>query len=347
MTLSYKTRQRLKGLLSVLLALAILLTAVWLVWMLWLDRYVVYTRDGARLDFSHSSRDIVGEPIRPTEPGATVSIYYNEGDNTLQSTDEMVQLTGYYITAEMLSKDFDGVLATVRKLPAGTPVMVDVKDIMGRFYYTTTLGTNLKSIDPARMDSLINELCSGGLYAIARFPAYREYLYAVDNVNHGLSSTKGQYLYWDPDRCYWLNPANSGAMTFVMQQLSEIKGMGFDEVVLADFRFPDTTEIRFSGDKTQTLIDAAANLMNTFGSDRFVLSFEVTDPGFVLPSGGRTRLYKIGCLAEEAKGVAEAAEESGVTDTAVQLVFTTELLDTRFDPYGVLRPITSASPDEE
>ena len=346
MTLSYKARRRLKSLMAILLVVAILATVIWSVWILWLDRHVVYTREGAYLDFSRSSRDIVGEAVKPTDPGATVSIYYNEGANTLQTSDEMVQLAGYYITAEMLTQDFAGVLATVRKLPAGTPVMIDVKDIMGRFFYTTSLGTNLNGIDPANMDRLINELCSGNLYAIARFPAYREYLYAVDHVNHGLDSTKGQYLYWDPDRCYWLNPANSGAQTFIMQQLSEIKGLGFDEVVLADFRFPNTNEIRFSGDRTQTLIDAAANLMNTFGSDRFVLSFEVTDPNFILPEGGRTRLYKIGCTAEEAKGVAEAAVECGVTDTAVQLVFTTELLDTRFDPYGVLRPITSATIEE-
>ena len=346
MILSYKSQQRLKSALTVILALIIIAAIFWAMWMLWLDRYVVYTRDGARLDFSRSSRDIQGDPVKSTEPREPISIYYNEGANTLQTSDEMEQLVGYYINAEMLTQDFAGVLSTVRKLPAGTPVMVDVKDIMGRFFYTTTLGTNLKGIDPTNMDRLISEICSSGLYAIARFPAYREYLYAVDNVNHGLSSTKGQYLYWDPDRCYWLNPANSGAMTFIMQQISEIKGLGFDEVVLADFRFPNTTEIRFSGDKTQTLIDAAANLMSTFGSDRFVLSFEVTDPNFILPEGGRTRLYKIGCTAEEAKGVAEDAMECGVTDTAVQLVFTTELLDTRFDPYGVLRPITSATIEE-
>ena len=114
--------------------------------------------------------------------------------------------------------------------------------------------------------------------------------------------------------------------------------MGFDEVVLADFRFPNTTEIRFTGDRTATLNRIAKQLLETYGSERFVLSFEVTDPGFVLPEG-RTRMYKVNCTAEQAKQV---AEDSGVTDTAVKLVFATELLDTRFDPYGVLRPITSA-----
>ena len=345
MTIPYRTRQILKRVAIILLIATLVLGILFALWFFWLQRFVVYTKDGVVFDFSLNGTVTPGELLQKPDEQPTIPIHYGD-EGKIEEDTELTQMIGYYVDAEALL-DMAAVRSQIQQLPAGSAVMVDVKDIMGRFFYTTSLGTNLKGIDPTNMDRLIDEICSGGLYAIARFPAYREYLYAVDNVNHGLSSTKGQYLYWDPDRCYWLNPANSGAQTFIMQQLSEIKGMGFDEVVLADFRFPNTNEIRFSGNKTQTLIDAAANLMNTFGSDRFVLSFEVTDPKFVLPSGGRSRLYKIGCTAEEAKGVAEAAKDCGVTDTAVQLVFTTELLDTRFDPYGVLRPITSATIEEE
>ena len=318
MSISYKARRRLKNTAVVLGVLAAVLVLAWLIWMLWLDRYVIYTREGAKLDFSQSSHELSGEYVQPTTPREPISIYYNEGDNTLITTTEMVQLTGYYIDAQMLAKNFNEVVATMRKLPAGTPVMVEVKDEMGRFFYSSALGTNHKSIDPTLMDQLINELCASDLYAIARFPAYREYLYAVDHVNHGLSSTKGAYLYWDPDRCYWLNPASDGAMSFLMAELTEVKNMGFDEIVLADFRFPDTTEIRFNGNKTETLNEAAKLLTTTYATDRFALSFEVTDPNFQLPDG-RTRIYKIGCLAEDAKREAEA---SGIEDTAVRLVFT-------------------------
>jgi hypothetical protein len=254
----------------------------------------------------------------------------------------MVQLYGYYVDSNMLAKDFDGVLATIRRLPPGTPVMLEVKDDKGRFFYNTGLGENHKSIDPNKMDALIRELCMGDLYAIARFPAYKEYLYPLENVNHGLESTKGPYLYWDPDRCYWLNPANNGAMSFLMAEITEVKNFGFDEIVLADFRFPDTNEIVFKGDRTQTLITAAKTLSDTYGSERFVLSFEVTDPEFQLPAE-RCRIYKSGLLAEEVK---KAAEDSGLENPEVRLVFVTTLLDTRFDAYGVLRPITSARIDE-
>lgn len=340
--ISYKTRRRLTKLGFWLLALLVIAVAVWLVWMLWLSRHVVYTRQGAHLDFSSSSRDIQGVAAKPQTEKEPVTIYYNEGENTLQSTAEMTQMYGYYIDGEMLSKDFDGVLRTLRKLPAGTPVLLEVKDVMGRFYYTTSLGTNRKDIDPARVDALINELVQGDLYSIARFPAFREYLFAVDNVNFGLSSTKGAYLFLDSTRCYWLDPTKNGTMDFVMAQLTEIKNKGFDEVVLADFRFPDSTEYRFSGDKTQTLISTAKALNQTYGSDRFTLSFEITDMAFTLPEG-RSRMYITGITAEEAKTVAESTTAA---DKMVNLVFTTPLLDTRFDNYSVLRPITSARVEE-
>lgn len=341
MSLSYKAQKRLKNFAIGLIAAVVALVIIWMLWILWLDRYVVYTRDGARLDFSHSSRDLEGQTANPTVPENTVSIYYNEGENTLISGGEMTQLDGYYISGDMLASDFDGVLQTLRQLPTGTPVLLDVKDVSGRFFFTTDLGPNRTNIDPTRVDALIRELCTGDLYAIARFPAFREYHFAVENVNYGLASTKGAYLYMDPGRCYWLNPTSSGTLTFVMQQVSQIKDLGFDEVVLGDFRFPSGTEYRFSGDKTQALIQTAQTLSDTYATNYFNLSFEITDDAFTLPQG-KGRIYRAGCLAEEAKAV---AEKSTVDDTAVRLVFITELLDTRFDPYSVLRPITSAHID--
>lgn len=342
MNLSYKARNRLKRLGIALLALLVVLALVWMLWILWLDRYVVYTREGAKLDFSHSSKDLAGQSVSPTQPKDPISIYFNEGENTLVAGGEMQELDGYYISGEMLARDFALVLQQLRKLPTGTPVLLDVKDVSGRFFYSSGLGPNHGNIDPTQVDALIKELCTGDLYAIARFPAFREYSFAVENVNYGLASTKGAYLYMDEGRCYWLNPTSNGTMTFVMQQLSQLKELGFDEVVLGDFRFPNSTEYRFSGDKTQALQTTAKMLADTYGSDYFTVSFEVTDDNFTLPDG-RGRIYRTGCLAEEAKAV---AEQSTVEDTAVKLVFVTELLDTRFDPYSVLRPLDSAQLDE-
>lgn len=341
MNLSYRARKRLKQGLIIGAAVLLVLAFVWMLWILWLDRYVVYTRDGAKLDFSHSIKDMAGQSAGSAKPKDPVSIYFNEGENMLASGGEMKQMVGYYINAEMLSNEFDTVQAMVRKLPTGTPVMLDVKDATGKFIFSSGLGPNQPSVDAARVDEFIRNLCTSDLYVIARFSAFREYSFAIDNVNYGLASTRGAYLYMDEGRCYWLNPTSNGTLTFVMQQIAQLKELGFDEVVLGNFCFPNSTEFRFTGDKTEALMTTAKTLVDTYGSDYFTMSFEVTDEAFTLPEG-RCRIYRTGCLAEEAKAV---AERSTVDDTTVKLVFVTELLDTRFDPYSVLRPLTSARLD--
>ena len=47
MTLSYRTRRALRGLGVFLLVMALFLILAVVVWFLWVDRYVIYTRDGA------------------------------------------------------------------------------------------------------------------------------------------------------------------------------------------------------------------------------------------------------------------------------------------------------------
>ena len=75
MSIPYRTRRFLKGLLTVLLVLVLLLVLVWGVWILWLDRFVVYSRDGARLDFDLEEPQS-GELATPPEAGNPISIYY-------------------------------------------------------------------------------------------------------------------------------------------------------------------------------------------------------------------------------------------------------------------------------
>ena len=49
--LTWRTRKRLKTTALVLGSLAALTFALWLCWVLYLGRFVVYSRNGVRLDF--------------------------------------------------------------------------------------------------------------------------------------------------------------------------------------------------------------------------------------------------------------------------------------------------------
>ena len=332
----YRTRNILNKLTVIGLVLLVAAALVMLCWFLWLNRYVIYTRTGAQLDFSLSSELSQGQVVRPAEPLTDIDIYYNEGDNLiLPESAELQQLSGLCITGEMLQTQFSQVQQAVAGLSAETPVMLDVKNIRGEFYYSTQLGKNASSVDPAQMDALIAELKQGNRYLIARMPALRDYWFGLENVDCGVFNPNRLSLWMDDQRCYWLNPQSQGTLSYLIQIVTELQEKGFNEVVFTDFCLPDTTAIYFEGDRNQAINAAAETLAKACAKNGFTLSFLNSTNGFVLPQG-RTRLYLENVSAAQAAGV---VEESGIENAEKRVVFLTDLMDTRFDAFSVMRPV--------
>ena len=337
MSVSYRTKRRLQS-FGIFLMLAILVMVfVWMVWLLWLDRYVVYSSDGAKLDFSLSSENLSGEIAKPPVK-ETIPIHYNEGEEEAKPvTTELTKMYGYYIDAGMLRKEMDTVISKVQQLPAQTPVLLDVKDISGRFYFSTALGVETDpNMDIEAVDGLIELLQEKNLYAIARVPAFRDRLYGLHNVPNGLYHTSGKYLWMDATRCYWLNPTKEGTLNYLMEIVAELKTLGFDEVVFDDFCFPDTDQIKFYDDKEEALKNAAAQLTAALATKNFAVSF-VSNSYFPLPEG-RTRMY---ITSINAADVVALAAEMALDLADARMVFLTDSRDTRFESYSILRPITS------
>ena len=188
------------------------------------------------------------------------------------------------------------------------------------------------------MNKLLELIAGNKLHAIARIPAFRDWEYGLNNVPLGLPRKGGNGSLWMDDKnCYWLNPAKDEVLSYLISIVSELKAMGFDEVVFTDFRFPDTDRIIFSGNKSEAIAKAAATLAEACGSDRFFVSFESKSYSFTLPKGN-TRLYLQNVPAAEIPLVRQEA----VTDNpAIQLMFLTEANDTRYNDYCVLRPLSS------
>jgi hypothetical protein len=234
----------------------------------------------------------------------------------------------------------DTVREQIEKLPRGTPIMLDMKNIAGQFHYSTAVGSQTSSrIDIEAMDSLLEYLRTSNYYTIARIPAFRDYDFGLHNVPYGLSLPSGIGLWMDDTGCYWLNPTSDGTLNYLIQIVNELKALGFDEVVFTDFCFPDTEKILFEGNRTAAINEAAENLAIICSSGSFCVSFVSNDPQFQLPDR-RCRLYRTDVAAAD---VRYAAESSGVTDPAINLVFLTETNDTRYDDYCVLRPLDSAN----
>lgn len=341
MSIPYRARRVMRNLAVSLLVLVLFAVLVLTCWLLWLNRYVVYSRDGAKIDFTLSIHYQPGEkPVQP-EKGEHITIHdrVDENDPDNVST-EMTNFAGVYVTLEELTADFEGVSKKLTSLPAGTAVMLELRDSRGRVYYTSSLAEPAK-FDTEKVDALLEKLQKRGIYVITSITAFQEYEYILENererVPYGLAKLGGSGSLWldASNSCYWLDPTSDGTLTRLIQILTELRGKGVDEVVFENFRFPNTDKIRFDGDKLTALTECAAKLVKTCATDTFCVSFRRETPDLTLPDG-RTRLYLSGISGID---IAETAAQTGFEDPTIQLVFLTDSGDERFDEYCVLRPL--------
>lgn len=340
MNLSYRTRRTLLRLGKIAMALVISAALLWLCWIIWAGRYIVYTPNGAKLDFNLAPIPEGVEALPPTD-AIDVNIYYDEPD--LDITPPVVEKTsiqGYYIDFEDLQTDISAIKAKLETLPAGTAVMLDVKNIKGYFHYSTAVGsTSSTDVDTAQMDDLIHYLSNSSLYAIARIPAFRDWEYGLNHVPSGLPKKGGNGSLWmDDSNCYWLDPSDEDALDYLLRITVELRSLGFDEVVYTDFRFPNTDKIIFEGDKTQAISNAAATLASACTTERFCVSFMSASADFPLPEGN-CRVYLQDIAAADVQTI---AQQVPTDDPALHVLFLTTVNDTRFNDYCVLRPLDSA-----
>lgn len=344
MTIPYRVRRGFQRFLIAAGVLALVCVAALSAWLIWLSRYVIYTDEGARLDFNLPLSFSQGELAKPPEPGPDVSISYGNTEDLLAPPGgAMTQLEGWVVSANMLTKEnWPDTKSALEALPLKSTVLFDVRNVRGEFFYDSKLGRSSNKVDADAVSELLRELNSRECYLIARFPAFRDRWYFLEDergrVPYGLPLAGGNGSLWEDVSIqglshYWFNPASTGTQNFLVQIVTELRNLGFDEVVFSDFRFPNTDKIKFEGDKLEALNQAAETLVKACATGNFTVSFVSSQ--ITLPQG-RCRLYFENVPAAE---VADLAASVTVANPTSQLVFLTGLMDTRYENYSVLRPL--------
>ena len=336
MNISYRTRQFIRRLCSGILTTVVVLVVVSLCLFLWLQRFVVYTDEGAVIQFDRV-RDLPQSQMpQPAATAPDVTIHYRDDP----FREGLQQLSGYYIAPEDLMANPEAVRLQLESLPAGTPVLLDVKGYRGYFYYSTQVGkTTSGSYDMSKMDDFIRYLANSDLYVIARMSSLRDFDLVWNNNTYGLTTSNGA-LYYDRGSYglgYWLDPTNYKVMDYLIAVITELRDLGFDEVVLQNFCFPDAEKLSFKGDRAETILSAAQTLVDACCTDSFTLSFSSSDPNFTLPEG-LCRLYLEGVAPEDAKKAWNAAS---MEEKRLYLVF---IADTASDAYDIENGILSPLP---
>lgn len=334
--LSYRNKLRLKKLLRVALILLVVAAVVGLVLLIYVEPYIVYDRDGVRLDFS--SQDAPAESAESTEPRPVISnpqILYSE-DPIAEKT--IAEMGGYYITTKML-QDPQAVLSAVKAIEEPCAVLIELKSIYGNFYYSTQIaGAPTASIDVAVVDEIITYLRENHFYMIGVVSAFSDYAFALEHISCGLPLSGGA-LWMDSNNCYWLDPANDQVVAYLMEITRELSSLGFDEIAFDEFRFPDTNKIVYSSELSyEEILQQTISELNAFvqgGSIR--ISFVTEDTDF--PSGDlQGRLYFPNVDGSKVELYSQSYKDIG---GLLELVFLANSRDTRFEGRAQLRPLLS------
>ena len=340
MEMTYSTRRKVKRSIIVSISVVVALTLLWVCWLVWLDRYMVFTRDGAILDFEQAAQ-LTGSgqlAVAPTRQEA-VDIYYHDGEELLGLDTSLRQIRGYYISTELLTAtDTDTLRTAIAALPVGSTVMLEVKNIKGQFHYSSgiTDAPLSTTVDVEAVDAFIDDLLSRNLYLVASVPAFRDRSYALEHTNIGLPFIGGGGALWlDSTNCYWLDPAKSRTVDYLTKIANELRLKGFDEVMFTDFCFPATDQLDYPGDRAAVIQSVADTLVNSCANERFAVSF-LASGSTVQNVEGRSRLYLTGVATDKITATADSYHSA---EPAAGLVFLTDSMDTRYEEHSVLRPL--------
>ena len=338
---SYRNKRRAKKLLVVLLIAAGVLALFCAVRFIYLQRFLVYGKNSVYLNYD---QDLTSQP--QSSPGwdkESIQIITEEAvaPETNFSEEPLHQLSGYYLTTQMLL-DMDSVSAALDALEE-TPgaIMLDLKSIYGNFYYSSGLrGAQTSSADIGAIDAMIERFSKqNGLYLIARVASLSDYNFALANQSCGLPLRSGA-LWMDLEGCYWLDPMDETVQEYLVAIAQELALMGFDEVVFDDFRIPESQNIVYSSELTreEAAAEAASLLKEQLSGDGIRVSFNSSNAGVAKSSD---RVYLVTDNGSEVAGLVENLKDN-LDDPAAQIVFLTTSRDTRFEGYGILRPLIEA-----
>ena len=335
---SYRNKRRARQFL-IILGIALLIFAAFCgIRFIYLQRFLVYENGTVKLDYE---QDLIKEPQEdPRWNPTSIEVITEEAVEVEKDfTEEPLQkLSGLYITTQMLL-DMEAVSAALAELEE-TPdaVMLDLKSIYGNFYYSSGVrGAQTSSADIDAIDSMITSFAEQqNLYLIARIASLSDYNFALANQSCGLPLRSGA-LWMDTEGCYWLDPMKEPVQEYLIAIAQELAMMGFDEVVFDDFRIPDSQNIIYQNELTreEAAAEVAAVLKDRLAADGIRVSFNSSNAGVAASSD---RVFLVTDNGSEVAGLVEGLQES-LTDSAAQVVFLTASRDTRFEDYGILRPL--------
>lgn len=227
---AYHGRNRFGTFLKVLIVVLILLLVSAVAALFFLERYIVYSSDGVRLELP-----IFQDREEPGADSSEPAIVVNTPEPTPTPT-PAPDFRGIMLSRTAL---YDGTAQTQVEQAGATAAIFDMKADDGTLGYISqqTLAQESEvSASDAAINAAIQLLNSGDLYTVARVSCFRDNTVPRTHMDMAIRSSSGN---WRDDESYrWLSAANAEARAYVVGVCQELAGLGFDEILLDNCGFP-------------------------------------------------------------------------------------------------------------
>jgi hypothetical protein len=221
----------LRGLVAVLAVLLLLVLAGYFV----LQRYLIYTDSGARLELPFLS--LREDP----EGGDTLNVIVEDGSAAGQE-DQASADTAQTETQPTravwlpLSALDEGTVQTQVASAGGNAVVLDMKGTDGLLAYHSDqaladrAGANFADEDGSRASAL-QALNESGLYTVARVACFQDNRLSYADWTMNILTNSG-YVWTDQAGVRWTSPARAEVRDYLTAIAVELAQMGFDEILL-------------------------------------------------------------------------------------------------------------------
>lgn len=201
--------------------------------------------------FAHEETVVEVETEAPT-----VELVIDEPEPTAVQTGGLLLATDATLWDEDDLGDFDFLAVTM-------------KDSAGTLYYATDIGSVVWSATAASADenmAYFTQLTTQDTPSVAFLSTLQDPIYASYYVTASALMSDTGFAYKDGNGVTWLDPAKEYAVAWVTDLVRELIALGFDEIVLTDFHYPqsgDLESIRYSEENS---VQALEDLLSTIAT---------------------------------------------------------------------------------
>lgn len=236
----YRGRGGARTFLKVLIVILLIVLILAILGFFLLDRGLVVSSDGLRLEFPFTQREKEGETPAPApaEPSGSLSLIV-ESPTGAPNADPSEGAEALHAVLLPRTALYDGTAAEQVSAAGGAAALFDMKADDGSLGYTSQLTlarSSGVSDDNAALNAAIRGLNTGELYTVARVACFRDNTIPYHNNGTALRFSGGNWR--DTGGSRWLNVGRQSARDYVVGVCAELAELGFDEILLDYAGYP-------------------------------------------------------------------------------------------------------------